>query len=347
MEDVKDAADVRMRERNHMKIRKLDSKEHKDTRRLYEEVFPEDSKAFVDYYYAEKTKDNQIYVVEEEGAVQAMLHLNPYTLMVNGEEKDANYIVAVATRKEYRKRGYMAALMKTALRSMYEEGQAFTFLMPAAEEIYLPHDFRTVYRQKQRICRDAESFGGVPAGEEDADELAGTAERFLSQHYQVYVKRTKEYFVRLIKELECDGGRLLLHRQRGEIMDCRLYDAEHGEEQESPSIMARIVDVRRMLMSVRLKTLMAACFTVTDSIIAENNRCLTITGTEFSGVMLMEGKEENSEGTVTIAALSAFLFGAESVEELCDEEGVKLSGRLKAELKKIIPLSKIYLNEVV
>lgn len=347
MEDVKDAADVRMRERNYMKIRKLDSKEHKDTRRLYEEVFPEDSKAFVDYYYAEKTKDNQIYVVEEEGAVQAMLHLNPYTLMVNGEEKDANYIVAVATRKEYRKRGYMAALMKTALRSMYEEGQAFTFLMPAAEEIYLPHDFRTVYRQKQRICRDAESFGGVPAGEEDADELAGTAERFLSQHYQVYVKRTKEYFVRLIKELECDGGRLLLHRQRGEIMGCRLYDAEHGEEQESPSIMARIVDVRRMLMSVRLKTLMAACFTVTDSIIAENNRCLTITGTEFSGVMLMEGKEENSEGTVTIAALSAFLFGAESVEELCDEEGVKLSGRLKAELKKIIPLSKIYLNEVV
>lgn len=342
-----DAADARMQESNHMKIRKLALKEHIDTRRLYEEVFPEDSKAFVDYYYTEKTKDNQIYVAEEEGDVQAMLHLNPYTLMVNGEEKDANYIVAVATRKGYRKRGYMAALMKTALCSMCEEGQAFTFLMPAAEKIYLPHDFRTVYRQKQRICRDAESFGGVPAGEEDADGLAEAAERFLSQHYQVYAKRTKDYYVRLIKELASDGSRLLLHRQGEEITDCRLYDAEHSEEQESPEIMVRIVDVRRMLMSVRLKTLTAACFTVTDPIIAENNRCLTITGTEFSGVMLMDGKEENSEGTVTIAALSAFLFGAESVEELCGEEGVKLSGRLKAELNKIIPLSKIYLNEAV
>lgn len=344
---MKDAEDARARECNHMEIRKLALKEHKNTRILYEEIFSEDSISFVDYYYTEKTKDNQIYVIEEDGAVQAMMHLNPYTLMVNGEEKAANYIVAVATRMEYRRRGYMAALMKTVLRSMYEEGQAFTFLMPAAEKIYLPHGFRTVYRQERRICDNTESFGGIPAGEENAEELAEAAENYLSQHYQVYAKRTKEYYVRLIKENASDGGRLLLYRKGKEITDCRFYDAEGGAEQENPRIMVRIVDVRRMLMSVRLKTLTAACFTVTDSIIAENNRCLTITGTEFSGVMLMDGKEENSEGTVTIAALAAFLFGAESVEELSNEVGVELSERLKEELRKIIPLSKIYLNEVV
>ena len=91
-----------------MQIRKISDAEKGKTRKLYEEIFSEDSVSFVDYYYTEKTKDNTIYVVEEDGAVRAMLHLNPYTLMVNGKEEPSHYIVAVATEKEYRKRGYMA-----------------------------------------------------------------------------------------------------------------------------------------------------------------------------------------------------------------------------------------------
>ena len=71
-----------------MKIRKLETGEKLNTRKLYEEVFSEDSKDFVDYYYEEKVKDNQIYVVEEDGEIQAMLHLNPYELAVNGSRKE-------------------------------------------------------------------------------------------------------------------------------------------------------------------------------------------------------------------------------------------------------------------
>ena len=63
--------------------------------------------------------------------------------------------------------------------------------------------------------------------------------------------------------------------------------------------------------------------------------------------MYMDGKPESSEGTVTIAALTSFLFGAKTVEEVCEEEGVEMSDRMIYELNKIIPLSKIYLNEVV
>lgn len=121
-----------------MKIRKLETGEKLNTRKLYEEVFSEDSKDFVDYYYEEKVKDNQIYVVEEDGEIQAMLHLNPYELAVNGSRKDVNYIVAVATRKAYRKRGFMAGMLKQALNDMYADGETFTFLMPASESIYLP-----------------------------------------------------------------------------------------------------------------------------------------------------------------------------------------------------------------
>ena len=73
-----------------MQIRKLNITEHGATRPLYEEVFSEDSSSFVDYYYSIKTKDNTIFVVEEDEAVQAMIHLNPYTLMVNGKATPSN-----------------------------------------------------------------------------------------------------------------------------------------------------------------------------------------------------------------------------------------------------------------
>ena len=56
-----------------MEIRKLSQEEHNKVRPLYEKVFTEDSKGFVDYYFSEKTRDNDIYVVEEDGEICAML----------------------------------------------------------------------------------------------------------------------------------------------------------------------------------------------------------------------------------------------------------------------------------
>ena len=111
--------------------------------------------------------------------------------------------------------------------------------------------------------------------------------------------------------------------------------------------MIRIVDVRRMLMSLKLKSLMAVSFQVTDPLIPENNRYVTMTGTEFSGLMLMDGKPETSEGILPVSALGELVFGAKTVEEISKEEGVSMSGRMASELEKIIPLSGIYLNETV
>ena len=72
-----------------MQVRRLSPEEHILTRALYEEAFSEDSQEFVDYYYTEKTADNQIYVLEEDGGIASMAHLNPYTLAVNGKGEEA------------------------------------------------------------------------------------------------------------------------------------------------------------------------------------------------------------------------------------------------------------------
>ena len=346
LQAVRGAAAGRKRS-NGMEIRRLTQDEKACTRGLYEEVFPEDSREFVDYYYTEKTKDNVIYAAEEDKKIRGMLHLNPYVLSVNGSERKVNYIVAVATQRDYRRRGYMAALLRHVLQSMYEAGQSFTFLMPAAERIYLPHDFRTVYEQEKRYYEEGKSeYPMTQAGEEDCEKLAEAANRYLGGNYQVFAKRDAAYYQRLLKEYASDGGALMIRREDGEITDCRVFMPD-GAEKEKPKIMVRIVDVRRMLMVLKVKSLTAVCFHITDPVIEENNRCIVFMGTEFSGVMLMDGKPENSEGTVTIAALASFLFGAKNAEEICEEEGVFLSERMKEEMRKIIPLSKIYLNETV
>lgn len=332
-----------------MEVRKLDGKEHWKTRNLYEEVFAEDSAAFVEYYYTEKVKDNEIYVVEEDGEICAMLHLNPYTLCVNGRNKSAHYIVAVATKEKYRKRGYMKTLMIQALRDLHEKGETFTYLMPAAEALYTPFDFRTVYEQENRYCPESDSLEeGVETSEleeQECKELAETANEYLKKKYQIFAWRDAAYYERLKKECESDQAKLMLYRKNEKIVDLRV--SGHAEEKEAPKIMARILDVRRMLMSVNLRSLMAVAFHITDPILEENNRCVVITGTEFSGVMLMDSKPENSEGSVTIGALTSLLLGAKNVEEICEEDGVKMTERMKQELKKIIPLSQIYLNEIV
>ena len=65
----------KMRGRKRMEVRKLELWEHEDSRRLYEEVFNEDSPSFVAYYYTEKTRDNQIYVAKEDGKIRSMLSI--------------------------------------------------------------------------------------------------------------------------------------------------------------------------------------------------------------------------------------------------------------------------------
>ncbi len=327
-----------------MQIRKLDREEHNKTRIIYETVFPSDSKAFVDYYYTEKTKDNDIYVIEEDGGIQSMIHLNPYTLMMNGKEEPAHYIVAVSTKEEYRKRGYMAALLKETLHKMYSDREPFTFLMPAREGIYLPHGFRTVYEQEHPYKLEQKAGSRIVV-EEDCEKLAEFAEKQLAEHFHVYAKRTPEYYKRLMKEYGSDGGRLVIEEENDEIAGGYIIVPEIYDTK--PKIMIRIVHLEHLLLLLKLNYFMGACFQVVDPIIEENNKILLLTGTEYSGVMLMEGKPEQSEGILTIEALGELIFGSKTVDEIANEEGVTMSARLMEELRKIEPLSKIYLNEIV
>ena len=116
--------------------------EQERTKALYREIFPEDTEAFLDFYYKERPK--WILAMEEDGQIIAMLHLNPFLLSFFGKEITASYIYAVATKKEKRRQGIMGELLRYAFQLLKEEGEVFCILIPVAESIYSPYGFRTV-----------------------------------------------------------------------------------------------------------------------------------------------------------------------------------------------------------
>ena len=134
------------RRKSKMKIlKKLKPEERGLTRTLWEQVFTEDTKEFLDYYYTEKTKNNEIYVIETDHDIRAMMQLNPYVIQMGKKAVESRYIVAVATEPLYRHRGYMAELLSKTARDLYQQKMPFFFLMPASEKIYYPHNYRFIY----------------------------------------------------------------------------------------------------------------------------------------------------------------------------------------------------------
>lgn len=219
---------------SRMVIRKLKREEHEKTRRLWETVFTEDTSEFLDYYYSVKTSENEIYVVEEDGEIRAMLQLNPYRLQIGNGITEGHYIVAVATEEAYRKRGYMAKLLKQAMIDMRTRGEAFTFLMPAAEAIYNPYGFRFIYKQNQGwIMGETSKNSGISvayAREEDCEEMARFANAYLEKNYQVYAKRDVHYYRRLLQEFRSENGGILLVRENERCIGLFGYGKEEEYE---------------------------------------------------------------------------------------------------------------------
>ncbi len=212
--------------------------ENQRARKLYEEIFDEDSPAFVDYYFRVKAAENEIFVVEnEKQEILATLHLNPYEMMFCSEKVKTNYIVAVATRADCRHQGMMCLLLQASLQEMYRREETFTWLMPAAEAIYRPFGFRFIYEKNKmtvtadvlqraetdenwQIHSDQEVSGDIfceEAKKEDLAELACFAEKQLSKLAEVYTVHDIAYFEQRMQEVGCEGGSLILIRKEKEI----------------------------------------------------------------------------------------------------------------------------------
>ena len=360
-----------------MKIRRLEKEEHIKTRKLWEEIFSEDTSEFLDYYYSVKAEENDIYIVEKGNHICAMLHLNPYMMKIAGKSFLTHYIVAVATEEKYRHQGMMKMLLQKALSDMQDRGEPFTFLMPAAEQIYYPHGFRYIYKQQQgeihKMMGKKEEWVISHATEEDCEEIAVFVKGVLENQYEVYAKRDRKYYQVLLQEQKSERGGILILRENQKIIgvfpyavgeECEIREplfwgegeeilsyvsAYIGDEKkikvlgygdtEKPMIMAKILDVEKMFSVIKATEEMYLKLEIYDTLTNESVGCFLLEGKEK--IEVKEIGEVKECVRIDVGDLTEVLFGTMHMEKL------ELSSPVKEELKKIIPLTKIYLNEVV
>lgn len=346
-------------------IHYLQGEEKARSRKLWEEAFPEDSQVFRDYYYTEKTKDNQILVLEEQGKVLSMLHRNPYNLVLGKQTAKCDYIVGVATDKEYRRKGYMRQLMERALKDMNAEKMPFCFLMPAFEALYLPFDFTYIYKQQNRVLTDKglSDFKSKEAEDGDLKEAADYMNQWLAKRYEVYAKRNFAYVARLKKELESENGCMELLYSENTLAGIKAHwGVEKPEErllfceenytkktgEEVPCIMGRIVNFAEFVRSIGLQKgakgeHCTILLELQDDILQENAGLWrwTLTGDasaaeKFSGTADgKNGEKAEPDMRLTVSELTAWLLG------------YSLPGAAEKWAHVVRPLTGVFLDEIV
>lgn len=145
------------------------------TRSLYECCFDEGKHSFIDYYYDTIIKRNEIVVVKDGDEIVSMIHLNPYIYNICGELKNVHYLVAIATKENYRHRGLMKLCLDRTFKYLSELKEPYCYLVPdntTYESIYKKYGFEVVTKF--------------------------TLEKFSNEVYDIYPDKNEEY-VKLMK----------------------------------------------------------------------------------------------------------------------------------------------------
>ncbi len=340
--------------------------------RLYQEVF-EDPEEFAAYYFREIYPRNQILIAQEK-KILGMIHLNPYKIHMGSKEQILHYIVAVAVRQEYRRRGIMAQMLKRCLRDMAERKEPFTYLMPADRAYYEPFGFVFVmnWMTEELWGREEASCGFVqPALEE---EYRGISE-FLSKYVQtsgIYTVPDLDYIRRIAKESQSSSGGLMTWKKEGKI--CGVFaEGYEGEDvflrwafadeprkmlsvirnrfpgkkieitggnvtkgKPEPKIMARMVCLEAWEGILKTKGAFSFRLRVKDPLIEENDHVFCFS--EDQGLLkIARAQKDGDEKKISVEDLTQVFFGYEA-DHILDEHPY---------LKNIIPAGPIYISEEV
>lgn len=168
----------------------------------------------------------------------------------------------------------MRNLLIHALQDQYSQKMPFTFLMPAAEAIYYPYDFRFVYEQKQIELDEAffserkeykndeyrnisqERIVDRDARLMDAGKMAAFIEENFSDCWNVVALRNAQYYQTQILEQQSEFGGMRLVFEEEKLVCIYAYAKEEGLEIREPLYLEGKEDIfwrRWMVLENRKK----------------------------------------------------------------------------------------------
>ncbi|MFR3730639.1 GNAT family N-acetyltransferase [Lacrimispora sp.] len=347
-------------------IRYLKQEEKIESRKLWEKVFSEDSESFLDYYFSDRVRKNRVLTAWKEGTMAAMLHRNPYEVVMKDRIWKIDYIAGVATHPDCRHQGFMSRLLSRCFMDMYLERLGFCFLVPVDPAIYQPFGFTYISdlaakslneKGQQQLSRRA-----FLEHSDECREVARFVGRQLEREYEVYALRNEEYYRDLCREVRSDRGDLILLSTREEKERLAGVWAYYGESagnlreliclpeylkkdgSSKPYAMGRIIHLEQFVSVISLKedspaSEMELLLEVEDPWIHQNNGLFRWTIDRKGSALSPIGAEEELKPHISleIGELTSWLFGY-SQPSVPDE--------WKAMVAYIRPLKGVFFDEV-
>lgn len=359
----------------------LDAEDKDETKHLWHMCFPEDSESFIEYYYKEKTKDNEILVKKDNGLLISMVQYNPYAVKLRGRLWKLDYLVGVATEESRRREGHFRDVFVKMLHDEEAAGKPITYLVPVNPAVYAPMGFTFIgnvasYELTEEakktltrtVCQDTP---------EDCGRAAVYMEQWLGARYEMYTRRDAAYVSRLIKELASENGTLEFLEQDGrlvgldaywgwEVREHRLLYAEDAytvKMGEKPWNMARLTNIGALLAAFGLKQaeqqgeekrILTLGIRMNDPILEMNNGEFVWTIGETGSSLKARKPEPDTCGCTENVSiwletkpeeLVSWLFGCRKAEEIW---GGQLENKGLAEiLTQVDTVNGVYLDEIV
>ena len=359
----------------------LDAEDKDETKHLWHMCFPEDSESFIEYYYKEKTKDNEILVKKDNGLLISMVQYNPYAVKLRGRLWKLDYLVGVATEESRRREGHFRDVFVKMLHDEEAAGKPITYLVPVNPAVYAPMGFTFIgnvasyeltEKAKQTLTRTV--CQDTP---EDCGRAAVYMEQWLGARYEMYTRRDAAYVSRLIKELASENGTLEFLEQDGrlvgldaywgwEVREHRLLYAEDAytvKTGEKPWNMARLTNIGALLAAFGLKQaeqqgeekrILTLGIRMNDPILEMNNGEFVWTIGETGSSLKARKPEPDTCGCTENVSiwletkpeeLVSWLFGCRKAEEIW---GGQLENKGLAEiLAQVDTVNGVYLDEIV
>lgn len=119
-----------------MKIAKATSDDYNAIRNLWDRCFFEDSIAWRDWYFENRYNTENVNLLKDNNKLVSMVHMNPYTIMLNDNYIHTAAMAGVATDIDYRRRNYAQRVITHSLHKAYKEGYEYSFLRPFNYDFY-------------------------------------------------------------------------------------------------------------------------------------------------------------------------------------------------------------------
>ena len=205
-----------------MEIRFAKDSEKENIREIWDYCF-NDSPKFTDFYFDNKYDNKNTVVVDEDGKIVSSLQLNQYELNLNNKLYNTSYVVGVSTLPQVRGKGYMKNIMKFTLKNLYDKNQLVSILMPIDYRLYRRYGYEHCYDQIEyeleiESLKSFKSYGDMKkATLDDIDNLIDIYNLFLNDT-NGNIKRDKEYYINLFKEVNSEDGYIYIHENEGYII---------------------------------------------------------------------------------------------------------------------------------